>query len=114
MSKRIIEGTLVARNIGVLTNYDRNRLSIGNAQEVLGMLHYGNENSGAADWPKVGIARIELTLIDDAEIAQNAIDSLRAKRTEVQAQAQAAVTEIDRQIAQLLAIEHVTAEASQS
>lgn len=59
-----------------------------------------------AGWTFAGLADVTLRLTDMNGLVAEKVESLRAKRVEVLAKAQAEATQIERQINTLLAIEH--------
>lgn len=63
-----------------------------------------------AGWTFAGLADVTLRLTDMNGLVAEKVESLRAKRVEVLAKAQAEATQIERQINTLLAIEHTLRE----
>ena len=57
----------------------------------------------------VGTATTEVTLMGRDEVVLNKVEALRAEKARTQAEAQAAVTRLESQIQQLLAITHEVA-----
>ena len=55
---------------------------------------------------RVGTAQITVTIDDDKEIIGGMVDSLRAERKRVQANAEVALNRLDERIQSLLAIEY--------
>lgn len=54
--------------------------------------------------PRVGRATVEVEIFDEDGIRQGILDALKAERTNVQAEAQKRIAEIDGKIQDLLAI----------
>lgn len=61
-------------------------------------------------WTFIGTADVTLHLVDDKQIIENKVESLRAEQTKVRANATARATDIERQIQQLLAIDYTPEE----
>ncbi len=66
-----------------------------------------------AGWVLVGYADVTLHLNGEKELVAHKVEALQAKRREVLAEAQAQVTQIDRQINTLLAIDYTPSEVAQ-
>ena len=64
----------------------------------------GREWRDDPDWPLVAVSTMTIQRVPPAEFATSQVALLRKQQTAVMATAQAAVTEIDRQINSLLAI----------
>lgn len=59
-------------------------------------------------YTKVGIATVELEVVDDDLMRANAVESLRAEKQKVLAEAQQKATRLEEKIQNLLAITHDT------
>lgn len=73
-------------------------------EHALQALFFSHSNHTGADWVKVGTAQVTVTLLDHDKMMAGQIEALRKEQTKVQADAQAEVTKLERQIQQLLAI----------
>ena len=70
---------------------------------VLSMLHEGSDLSGEG-YALIGHAEATLTLMTPPEVVDSQVSSLRAQMAKTQADAEAKVTAIKRQINELLAL----------
>lgn len=62
--------------------------------------------NGYADWTLVGFATATYTTLDQQEMKDNLVDSLRQQAKSIQAEAQMKCTEIEKKVQQLLAISY--------
>lgn len=59
---------------------------------------------GSIGWTRIGVARIEVDVMDDEEVVVNAVRALRNEQQHVRAEAEQQAMSIERSIQQLLAI----------
>lgn len=71
-----------------------------------GMHHETGQTRIPTGWTLVGHADIVIRTVDEQQMVENKVESLRAKKNEVLAAAQAQATEIEGQIQRLLAISY--------
>lgn len=99
---QVHEGTLIA---WITSDWNAEGAMSGDSKQVLQSVHLthidGMESSG---WVRAGTARVEVTLIDKTEMVENKVESLKAQKTSILAEAQMKVTQIEEQIQKLLAI----------
>lgn len=90
----------------VFVHYDTDRLC-----ESIGWSRWDLRRSKSRDDSYVFVGAVEVTfdVPDDFDPRPSQVKALEAKKRELQAQFAAAVTEIERQISQLQAIEHTEA-----
>jgi hypothetical protein len=102
--------TVTAKTIAWLTSY-RNPAEImadddDAVMEVLAFSRNESMGEGENAWVRVGAAEITVVLVEEQELVSNKVESLRAEKKHVLAQAQAAATRIESSIQELLAISH--------
>ena len=98
---RIITGTIKVQ-CSQYTSIET--LRAGSAIALFDALHVSNADMSEYGYSHVGTAKVTITLNDPDTIVGDKVKSLQAEATKVQADAQAAVTRIQRQINELLAI----------
>ena len=102
---RIITGTVPVQ----ISKYiELETLNDANGAKVFRLLNF--TDFAMTEWSIVGMAQVTVTLNDPDTIVGDKVKSLRAEATKVQADAQAAVTRIQRQINELLAITNEVAQ----
>lgn len=80
--------------------------------EGIATLFYSPNDMSSIGWTRVGMAAITVDLVDERQLVDNKIASLREQAATLRADATAKVTRIEGQIQQLLAIENSPAVAS--
>lgn len=83
----------------------------GDHVDVIGTLSYYQHDMTMRGWTKVGTATITVQIEDEEKIVENKIESLKAEKNSILAEAQMKATKIDGQIQNLLAITYVPEEA---
>lgn len=78
-------------------------------QAIAERLSFARFGAVPKGWSVVGTAEVTITLPDADTLIANKVEALRAEKGKVMAEAGAAVTRIERQIQQLLAITHEVA-----
>lgn len=73
---------------------------------VVAEVVYSNFDMTDCGWSLVGEAEIRLEVPDERQLVENKVESLRAERRKVLADAEAKATSLDRQIQTLLAISY--------
>lgn len=81
------------------------------SKDVIANLAWSANEMGSSGWARVGTAEVTLQLDDEKQILERQVESLRAEQTKTRADAQARVTELERQIQLLLALEHMPGSA---
>lgn len=76
-----------------------------NEKSVIDLLALSPFDMTAHGWTKIGTAEIAVTFDDDDTVRENLVASLKAKKAEVLATAQAEATRIEERIQSILAIE---------
>ena len=104
---RIITGTIKVQ-CNKYTSLET--LRVGSDNALFDALHVSNADMSEYGYSYVGTAEVTITLNDPDTIVGDKVKSLRAEATKVQADAQAAVTRIQRQINELLAITNEVAQ----
>ena len=104
---RIITGTIKVQ-CNKYTSLET--LRVGSDNALFDALHVSNADMSEYGYSYVGTAEVTITLNDPDTIVGDKVSSLRAEATKVQADAQAAVTRIQRQINELLAITNEVAQ----
>jgi hypothetical protein len=74
--------------------------------EIVDRLAFSSMNMATHGWTKVGAATIAVSIEDEQQIVENKIESLKAEKNSILAEAQMKATKIDGQIQNLLAIEY--------
>lgn len=78
----------------------------GDPRRAINSLAFAECDMSDMGWTRIGTADVALHIVDENQLIENKVESLRAEQTKTRADAQAKVTELERQIQQLLAIEH--------
>ena len=101
MSK-VHEGTL---NAYITQDYNADGAMSDDSSVVLRSIHLSpHENMANHGWTRVGTARVEVTLVGKDVMVENKIESLKAEKQKILADAQLKVTQIEEKIQNLLAI----------
>jgi len=104
MSKRVIAGNICA--YATYAKLGPEELKSEDGQKLVQVLSFaGDHMKGHEGWVYVGDATVTVEIIDTQEIVAGQVQSLEAQKQKVMADSQLAITRIDRQIQQLLAIE---------
>jgi hypothetical protein len=78
---------------------------LGNEVRAVSSMAYSDEDMLRAGWTLVGEAEINVALVDEDQIILNKVDSLRAEKNRIIADAQVKANDIEGKIQSLLAIE---------
>ena len=78
----------------------------GDPVAALASMTYSQFDLSIHGYVKVGDAQMAVTLLPRSEVTAGAVAELRKQADKVRAESQASLTEIDRRINELLAIEH--------
>lgn len=73
-------------------------------KDAIGAIFIGDTTDST--WIRIGSASVTVEIADDKEIKAGLVDSLKATKKKIQADAEKSITEIDAQIQSLLAIEY--------
>lgn len=104
MSKRVVSGNVCVFVTG--NDVGPNELASLEDSKLIERLTFSREHmKGYEGWVYVGDATVTIEIIDTQEIVAGQVQSLEAQKQKVMADSQLAITRIDRQIQQLLAIE---------
>lgn len=101
---RVIEGTIGAW-LPDSSSLGPKELAEQPGDKLVRGLSYSAWDMTPHGWTRIGEARVEVTLKGRDELIASKVDALRALRTHKLAETQREVTEIDKQINTLLAIE---------
>lgn len=107
MTQRTVTGTLIAW----LASYqgpDEVSSKLDDAQVINNLQFSNGEYMGRGEnpWTKVGLATVVVTLVDEREMVENKVESLRAEQQSVLAETQNKATQIERKIQTLLVISY--------
>ena len=104
---RIITGTVPVQ----ISKYiELEELNDADDKKLFVRLNFTDTDMADRGWSIVGTAQVTVTLNDADTIVGDKVKSLQTEATKVQADAQAAVTRIQRQINELLAITNEVAQ----
>jgi hypothetical protein len=78
---------------------------LGDSVHAISTMAYSDSDMQRAGWTLVGEAEITVILVDEDQIILNKVDSLRAEKNRIIADAQVKVNDIEGKIQSLLAIE---------
>lgn len=99
--------TITGKIYAYLTEYgDPERLRGKDDEAITELTFCYSDDMETCGWTKVGKATVTVKLVDEKQIIENKVESLRTQKACVMAEATAQATEIERKIQNLLAISY--------